>query len=89
MKLRCVNNNCNCNKNNECMSPYLYVDCFNFEEYEKESFLELYLKKWGSGCDMCCLDCYIDCNKCKCSCLTWNKYCYECKMEEEEHDKRK
>lgn len=48
---------------------------------------------WCSGCDVCCMYCYIDLNKCLCSCITNNKYCYECElskeMEEKEHDKRK
>lgn len=48
--------------------------------------------KWESGCDQCCMYCIFPCNRCSSSCLTWNKYCYECELSkemEEEHDKRK
>lgn len=48
---------------------------------------------WDNDCGQCCMDCIFELEKCLCSCFTWNKYCYECKigidMEEEENDKRK
>lgn len=50
------------------------------------------IKLWNNDCDMCCMYCYININKCLCSCIINKIYCFECetgKEMEEENDKRK
>lgn len=43
MKLLCLNKKCNRNKNCECQSVYLYVECFRFSQESAKNIIEKYL----------------------------------------------
>lgn len=43
MKLRCLNINCNYNKDNECQRVYMYVNCFKLDEQKSDKFIFNYL----------------------------------------------
>lgn len=48
---------------------------------------------WDNDCGQCCLDCFLEFDRCLCSCINNNVRCIKCKtaryMEGEENDRRK
>lgn len=44
MKLKCLNSNCNYNKDKECQNVSLYVHCFKLDELQADTFILNYLK---------------------------------------------
>lgn len=44
-------------------------------------------KKWSTGCQLCCMDCFIDMTRCLGSCISKKVKCSKCKFNIIENEK--